>query len=680
MGHNILEQRAKQRQTPPGETNSTHAARHLALRGLCLLGLGAALSACPSSTLYPDFGDDKDALRGVRIVSFDKNGGDIEAVPESIALRPPATTVERLPEPPTRVGYKFVEWNTEKDGGGNPFTEQTPVTANILLVYAQWALISDVRPVVTVAFDRNGGDTEAAPTHKTIIPPATSLNSLPVPPTRAGYQFAGWNTERDGRGSPFTAQTSVDAATSRIVVYAQWDRSLSLHLLHDTLTFTPLVGGDSITFTVMLSGFKNADDAGDVGLGVGGSKTWFSLHFRDSHFLEGTKIFAFRIDYSTTTFTEGPASIHFNPGNVPKGYAYVDGPQTLYVAAANGLEKTRPIPVNEGNIKTFNDYANTNEGRKRHYQLTGNVHLTPPEKGKSNWTAIGKNTAVQLFTGSFDGNDFRIFDLTIHAPDGDFQGLFGYIDEGAEIKNLGLEGVSVRGREYVGSLAGYNRGTVHNSYAAGSVEGINQVGGLVGWNSGAVRSSYATGSVKGGNQAGGLMGVNSATVQNSYATCSVKGDSSVGGLLGHNLGTVQNSYAAGSVDGKSSVGGLVGWNWTADRVQNNVALNPSIIATGSNIGRVVGVHEGGGSLSGNRARNDMKLERGGIPYVPTVANSQANMKDGAGTAAFNTRDFWTTTLSSWDFAADGHWEWQEGFLPTLRNVGGEQKPRVQEVP
>jgi len=149
---------------------------------------------------------------------------------------------------------------------------------------------------------------------------------------------------------------------------------------------------------------------------------------------------------------------------------------------------------------------------------------------------------------------------------------------------------------------------------------------------------------------------------------------------------VHNSYATGNVTSSNSyVGGLVGDNWLNDaRVQGSVTLNPSVIATRAetniDVGRVAGRNQQDAFLSGNYARDDMKLKRDGAPYVPTAETAQANKQDGASTLAFHTQAFWTGTLSSWDFSANGDWEWQEGFLPTLRNVGGEQRPVAQEVP
>jgi len=52
-------------------------------------------------------------------------------------------------------------------------------------------------------------------------------------------------------------------------------------------------------------------------------------------------------------------------------------------------------------------------------------------------------------------------------------GFFGYIGEMGEVKNLGLENISVIGNDNVGGLAGYNLGGIHYSYVTGNVMGEN---------------------------------------------------------------------------------------------------------------------------------------------------------------------------------------------------------------
>lgn len=74
---------------------------------------------------------------GSSIVYFNKNGGDTEADPIIKVAIPPKTTIDKLPEAPTKNGFTFAGWNTQADGEGSEFTEITPVNADITL-YAMW--------------------------------------------------------------------------------------------------------------------------------------------------------------------------------------------------------------------------------------------------------------------------------------------------------------------------------------------------------------------------------------------------------------------------------------------------------------------------------------------------------------------------------------------------------------
>jgi uncharacterized repeat protein (TIGR02543 family) len=77
----------------------------------------------------------------------------------------------------------------------------------------------------TVTFDENGGDAPVSPASMIVTPPATTLGSLPAPPTKAmvgvtTYTFAGWNTQQGGGfATVFNEHTPV---TGSIDVYAQW--------------------------------------------------------------------------------------------------------------------------------------------------------------------------------------------------------------------------------------------------------------------------------------------------------------------------------------------------------------------------------------------------------------------------------------------------------------------------
>jgi hypothetical protein len=150
-----------------------------------------------------------------------------------------------------------------------------------------------------------------------------------------------------------------------------------------------------------------------------------------------------------------------------------------------------------------------------------------------------------LFTGVFDGSGHTISHLTIAGSN--FLGLFGQLESGAEVKDLGVMDVNVT-----------------SDYGLGP---SGPVGGLVAYNGygGIVSRCCSTGVVRGGGQAttGGVVGSNDGTVIQCYSTAVVTGDGVVGGLVGANpWGTVTQCYSTGAVRGTGGyVGGLVGGDW-----------------------------------------------------------------------------------------------------------------------
>ena len=190
------------------------------------------------------------------------------------------------------------------------------------------------------------------------------------------------------------------------------------------------------------------------------------------------------------------------------------------------------------------------------------------------WKPIGKSGRSGSFMAKFEGNGHTISNLMINRPGPSRVGLFGYVEKQSEIMNIGLLNINVVGSYGAGGLASVNKGSITNSYAAGSVTGTTyaRVGGLVAINyGGTIASSYATVSVAGNGwttDVGGLVGKNyGGSITNSYAMGSVSGNglfADIGGLIGENhVGSITNSYATGSVAGSGwsfNIGGLVGQN------------------------------------------------------------------------------------------------------------------------
>jgi hypothetical protein len=217
-----------------------------------------------------------------------------------------------------------------------------------------------------------------------------------------------------------------------------------------------------------------------------------------------------------------------------------------------------------GHYALMNDLDSATPGYE---ELAGpNANRQPPWEPGKGWEPIGNR--YESFTGCFDGREYEIRDLCINRTDADEDpvGLFGSVDEGGRIENVGMVNANVTGFTCVGGLVGlsgrdsYNS-TVSNCYASGNISGRALVGGLVGANLGTVADCYSSSSVIGRVYVGGLVGgisISYGTVIDSYATGSVSGNSSVGGLVGQSTGTVSNSYSTGGVTGDFHVGGLVG--------------------------------------------------------------------------------------------------------------------------
>jgi uncharacterized repeat protein (TIGR02543 family) len=149
--------------------------------------------------------------RAAYYVTFDSNGGSPEYTQTVL-------DGENAQEPtPTLSGYTFGGWYTDEDPFTAPFDFDTPITANITL-YAYWT----ETPVVyhTVTFDTNGGD----PYPSQEVPDGGTF-TFTVAPTRAGYSFTGWHSDRDCTAAfPYTTPITAD-----ITLYARWRENTTIY-------------------------------------------------------------------------------------------------------------------------------------------------------------------------------------------------------------------------------------------------------------------------------------------------------------------------------------------------------------------------------------------------------------------------------------------------------------------
>jgi|AntAceMinimDraft_9_1070365.scaffolds.fasta_scaffold69872_2 hypothetical protein len=259
---------------------------------------------------------------------------------------------------------------------------------------------------------------------------------------------------------------------------------------------------------------------------------------------------------------------------------YLSLSNSVFALTGSGLE-TDPYLIQS--LADFNEFASDPNYWDDYTRLETDVNL---EGITYNTAVIAPDTVYTTYnfdgvpyTGEFDGNSYKILNLTIDTGglDKDFLGLFGMISASAVVANLGIEDAVVTGSgnfvygDFTGDfgvLVGNNSGVIQNCWVKGSLTAGNyseDVGGLCGWNqsTGTISGCYVIGPVSGGANSGGLGGVcgsNDGIITDCWANSSITGRNSLGGLCGFlDGGSIINSYSTGSVTGTAGdLGGFCG--------------------------------------------------------------------------------------------------------------------------
>ncbi len=244
--------------------------------------------------------------------------------------------------------------------------------------------------------------------------------------------------------------------------------------------------------------------------------------------------------------------------------------------AALGAESVISISTAEEFVKFAQDCTLDSYSQGKSFLLTADIDLTGQDL-----------TSVPLFCGAFDGGGHTISGLSI-TGDGSHQGLFRYVAEGAQIKNLTVSGAVTPGGTgcAVGGIAGSNSGTLLSCRFTGVVSGVERVGGIAGENTstGVITSCSFSGTLTGEHEAGGVTGSNegvlldctndgavntvpvSATSNTTFDISSLSEEDfvsviNIGGIAGESSGVIQSCENRGSVGYEHlgyNVGGIAG--------------------------------------------------------------------------------------------------------------------------
>src|SRR6266404_2026750 len=138
-------------------------------------------------------------------------------------------------------------------------------------------------------------------------------------------------------------------------------------------------------------------------------------------------------------------------------------------------------------ISTLPELQSISQNLSGNYCLTQNINASAT--ATTPFVPIGTDTSP--FSGTFDGRGFVIDQLRT-TTSSVYIGLFGYVGTGGQIRNVNLTNANIATstslptNRFVGTLAGWNDGTITQSSSSGSLgtfgHAFATVGALVGGN------------------------------------------------------------------------------------------------------------------------------------------------------------------------------------------------------
>ncbi|MER7212398.1 metallophosphoesterase [Streptosporangium sp. NPDC000239] len=274
----------------------------------------------------------------------------------------------------------------------------------------------------------------------------------------------------------------------------------------------------------------------------------------------------------------------------------------------------------------------------------GQIAAHPAERFRlaADLDLTGVAPITPAFTGELDGAGHTLSGYTSSVG-----GLFTSVT--GKVHDLTLAGASVNATTgNVGPLADRLDGTVERVATSGSIVGATTVGGIVGYSCGVLRDSWSatTVSTTGGKYAGGLVGIAGGAAQ-----CSASGGS-----------LTERNYATGAVTVPKSeaAAGISGYAYTGTTIRNNVALNPTVTATGW-AHRIVARTLNGGAPT---VEHNLAVETL-VASVQSIGSTALESFNGTTVTVAQAADPATYASIGWDL--EKVWRWDTGLgRPVLR--------------
>ena len=239
--------------------------------------------------------------------------------------------------------------------------------------------------------------------------------------------------------------------------------------------------------------------------------------------------------------------------------------------------------------------------------MTGWIAENNPSQG---WLPIGDINSS--FSGKFNGNGHTISNLWINRPNTNYIGLFGSLEDPAEIQNIKLENAEYIGYMYIGGIAGYldDNSIISDCVFKGILTGNSEIGGICGDNfNSEISSCYSYSIITGVSALGGICGDNNrGTFTGCISYSNITGSDNIGGICGDNFNSeISSCYSYSIITGVSALGGICGYNYYTDitnsysngRIKGNEAVGGIVGSCDKSIGYIDNCYSNNFVIIGN---------------------------------------------------------------------------------
>lgn len=349
-------------------------------------------------------------------------------------------------------------------------------------------------------------------------------------------------------------------------------------------------------------------------------------------------------DY-TISFTAKEGNSGGYAGTTTRTFSVMEGENLDgYVFKTEGEGESKVYLINdERDLERLAAYVNSgHDALGKTFKQNADITLTAAH------TSIGRYVEgnYKYFKGTYDGNNKTISNLTVNAPNSNYQGLFGYTSK-AVIKNVTLANCNITGKQYTGGIVGYasTSTAIENCHVRGNISATESDasghGGIAGSATAtSITNCTVTGTIStsvSNDNYGGIVGAANydVVITSCENAANISGDGqNHGGIVGRdNNGSNKFKYClnTGVVKGNQYVGAIAGERYSPSNFDHCYYSNQSTI-------KAFGTSSGSNNYTGH----------GEVAYVVTLGENISKIE-------FAEQTVITSALSGKKYYAKGDW-------------------------